>query len=421
MHIGKIFYNNQKEGISLKTLAIAGTFDTKGIEYKYAKKIAETIGLKTLTIHTGIFAPAFSPDVSNKEVAAAAGYDIQAIAARKDRALATEAMSNGMKKIVPLLYEQKKFDGIISFGGSGGTSLVTPAMRRLPIGVPKVMVSTMVSGNVSQYVGTSDIVMIPSIVDVAGLNKISKTIFKNAIFAISGMLTAGNKLPADPPDTKPLIAATMFGVTTPCIDQAKNYLEKAGYEVLVFHATGTGGKTMESLINQGFFKGVLDLTTTEWCDQIAGGVLAAGEHRCEAAIKNKIPQVISVGALDMVNFGPIDTVPPQYRNRSLYKHNPTVTLMRTTAEENIAIAKKLAEKLNSAATKTILMLPLRGVSAIDAAGQPFYGPSEDKALFTTLEREISNPHVKFLKMDNNINDKVFAETAAQNLIDLLNA
>lgn len=403
----------------MKTLAIAGTFDTKGKEFAYVKEIAQAIGLNTFTIHTGIFEPAFSPDVSNKEVAAAAGYDIEKIAERKDRALATEAMSEGMKKIIPSLYEQKKFDGIISFGGSGGTSLVTPAMQKLPIGVPKVMVSTMASGNVSQYVGTSDIVMMPSIVDVAGLNKVSRIIFKNAIFAINGMLTSGEKLPAEKPDTKPLIAATMFGVTTPCVEFAKDYLEKAGYEVLVFHATGTGGKTMESLINQGFFKGVLDLTTTEWCDQIAGGVLSAGEHRCEAAVKNKIPQVISVGALDMVNFGPIDTVPEKYKDRNLYKHNPSVTLMRTTAAENIAIAKKISEKLNEASTKTILMLPLNGVSAIDAVGQPFYGPEEDKALFDTLEKDITNSNVKLLKLNNNINEQEFAETAAKNLIELI--
>jgi uncharacterized protein (UPF0261 family) len=247
----------------MKTIAIAGTFDTKGDEYKYVKELVEKLGLNTLMIHTGVFEPKFIPDISNKEVAAAAGYDIDQIIKKKDRALATEKLSEGMKKIVPELYKDGKFDGILSFGGSGGTSMVTPAMRSLPIGVPKVMVSTMASGNVSQYVGTSDIVMMPSIVDVAGLNKISKTIFKNAVLAICGMVKMKNDLVEDIEDKHPLVAATMFGVTTKCVTYAKNYLENRGYEVLVFHATGTGGRTMESLINAGFFKGVLDLTTTE--------------------------------------------------------------------------------------------------------------------------------------------------------------
>ena len=222
-----------------------------------------------------------------------------------------------MRVIVPKLYKEGRFDGILSFGGSGGTSLVTPAMRALPIGVPKLMVSTMASGNVAQYVGTSDIVMMPSIVDVAGLNKISRTIFRNAILAIAGMVGLADQLPEEQEDPKPLIAATMFGVTTPCVDRAKAYLEARGYEVLVFHCTGTGGKTMEALIEAGFFKGVLDLTTTEWCDEVVGGVLSAGPTRCEAAIKTGTPQVVSVGALDMVNFGPFDTVPDQYSSRNL--------------------------------------------------------------------------------------------------------
>ena len=242
----------------MKTIAIAGTFDTKGNEYAYVKSLVEELGLGTFMIHTGVFEPVFAPDVTNKEVAAAAGYDIEQIVERKDRAMATEALSKGMEILVPKLYEEGKFDGILSFGGSGGTSMVTPAMRALPIGVPKVMVSTMASGNVEQYVGTSDIIMMPSIVDVAGLNQISKTIFKNAVMAIAGMVSMKDQMKPETGESKPLIAATMFGVTTPCVDKAKSYLEECGYEVLVFHATGTGGKTMESLISAGFFKGVLD-------------------------------------------------------------------------------------------------------------------------------------------------------------------
>lgn len=403
----------------MKTIAIAGTFDTKGAEFLYVKGLAKALGLNTLMIHTGIFEPDFTADVSNEEVAAAAGYDIKKIAERRDRAMATEALANGMRVIVPKLYKEGRFDGILSFGGSGGTSLVTPAMRALPIGVPKLMVSTMASGNVAQYVGTSDIVMMPSIVDVAGLNKISRTIFRNAILAIAGMVGLADQLPEEQEDPRPLIAATMFGVTTPCVDRAKAYLEARGYEVLVFHCTGTGGKTMEALIEAGFFKGVLDLTTTEWCDEVVGGVLSAGSTRCEAAIKTGTPQVVSVGALDMVNFGPFDTVPDQYSSRNLYKHNPTVTLMRTSVSENVKIAEKLAEKWNSAERKMTLMLPLKGVSMIDAEGQPFYGFDEDVALFETLKKGITNPNVEIVEMENHINDAEFAEEAASRLISLI--
>lgn len=403
----------------MKTIAIAGTFDTKGLEYNYVKGLIESLGLKTLTIHTGVFEPYFTPDVSNAEVAEAAGFDIKAIIERKDRAMATEALSKGMEKILPRLYKEKRFDGVISFGGSGGTSLVTPAMRALPIGVPKLMVSTMASGDVSPYVGTSDIVMMPSIVDVAGLNKISKTIFKNACLAIAGMVKMQDELPEEKEETKPLIAATMFGVTTPCVNKAKEYLEEKGYEVLVFHATGTGGKTMESLVNAGFIKGVLDLTTTEWCDELFEGVLNAGEKRLDAAIEKELPEVVSVGALDMVNFGAVDTLPERCSGRNLYKHNPMVTLMRTTAEENRQLAEKIAEKLNAAKREIALMLPLKGVSAIDCEGQPFYGPEEDEVLFATLKEKISNEKVQIIEMDNNINDAEFALAAAKKLLELI--
>ncbi|MCI8326436.1 MAG: UPF0261 family protein [Lachnospiraceae bacterium] len=403
----------------MKTIAIAGTFDTKGTEFLYVKQLMEKIGITPYMIHTGVFAPTFEVDVTNAEVASAAGYDIAKIVERKDRAMATEALSKGMEILVPKLYQEGKFDGIISFGGSGGTSLVTPAMRALPIGVPKLMVSTMASGNVSQYVGTSDIVMMPSIVDVAGLNKISKTIFKNAVLAIAGMVGAADKLKEEQDDSKPMVAATMFGVTTPCVDQAKAYLEERGYEVLVFHATGTGGKTMETLVNAGFFEGVLDLTTTEWCDEIVGGVLAAGSARCEAAVKCEVPQVVSVGACDMVNFGPIDTVPKQFSERNLYKHNPTVTLMRTTVSENQEIGSMLASKWNEAKTNMTVLLPEKGVSMIDADGQPFDGPEERKSLFRAIREGIDNQYVEILDMDCNINDKEFAETAAQKLVDLM--
>ncbi|MBR7795026.1 MAG: Tm-1-like ATP-binding domain-containing protein [Bacillota bacterium] len=401
-----------------KTIALAGTFDSKGKEFQYVKELIESLGFQTLTIHTGVFDPVFPPDVSNTEVFVAAGEDKQQIVAAKDRAHATLVLSKGMELLLPKLYDEGKFDGILSFGGTGGTSIVTPGMRALPIGVPKVMVSTVASGNTEPYVGTSDIMMYPSIVDVAGLNSISTKIFTNAVFAIAGMLTYENKTTIE---KKPLIAATMFGLTTPCINYAKAYLEKQGYETLIFHATGVGGRTMENLIENGFIKGVLDLTTTEWADELFGGVLAAGPHRLEAAAKHRIPQVVSVGAMDMVNFGPYDTVPKHYAGRNFYRHNPTVTLMRTSVEENKQIGEAIAAKLNKAEGDTALILPLKGLSGLDVKGQDFYGPEEDTMLFDTLKEKVDRSKVQLIELDNVINDKAFAEAAAEKLIQLMEA
>ncbi|MGM8212890.1 Tm-1-like ATP-binding domain-containing protein [Virgibacillus sp. W0430] len=401
-----------------KTIALAGTFDTKGEEFLYVKKLIESIGLRTFTIHTGVFTPMFTPDVSNAEVFQAAGEDVERIVKQKDRANATEVLANGMEVLLPQLYEAGKFDGILSFGGTGGTSIVTSGMRALPIGVPKVMVSTVASGNTEPYIGTSDIMMIPSIVDVAGLNLISTKIFTNAVFAISGMLHFENNTKIE---KKPLIAASMFGVTTPCVQHAKQYLEKQGYEVLVFHATGIGGRTMEHLIENGFIDGVLDITTTEWADELFDGVLNAGPNRLEAAAKQKIPQVVSVGALDMVNFGPRHTVPNKYEERKFYQHNPTVTLMRTTVEENKQMGEVIAEKLNMASGYTALMLPLQGVSGLDVEGQLFYGPTEDQMLFDTLRENVLADNVEIVELAMDINDQAFAEAAAKKLLELIDA
>lgn len=400
----------------MKTVAVLGTFDTKGKELKFIKECIEEHGLKTLCINTGVFEPVVEPDISSAEVAAAVGADINAIVKKRDRATATEVLAKGTEKLIPQLYAEGKFDGIISIGGSGGTSLATPAMRQLPLGVPKVMVSTMASGDVSPYVGTSDIVMIPSVVDAEGLNDISKVIFSNAANAVVGMVQNRKEIESD---GKPLLAATMFGVTTPCVKAAEDYLHEQGYDVLVFHATGTGGKCMEALIDQGFIKGVLDLTTTEWCDEVVGGVLNAGPDRLTAAGKNGIPQVVSVGALDMVNFGPMDTVPAQFKDRNLYKHNPTVTLMRTTADELKSIGHEIATRLADATGKNTLMLPLKGVSMIDVEGQPFYDAEADKVLFDTLRTELADSNVEIVELDTDINDKEFAVAAAKKLISLL--
>ena len=400
----------------MKTVAIIGTFDTKGEEFAYVQERFQELGIETLTIHCGVFDPLTMPDVTNTEVAAAVDIDMSVIVEKKDRAFATETMARGIEKLLPSLYANGRFDGVFSMGGSGGTSIATAGMRKLPIGVPKVMVSTMASGDVAPYVGTSDIAMFPSIVDVEGINSFSTTIFNNAINAMTGMLEHARPKEED---AKPLVAATMFGVTTPAVQKAQAYLKDHGYEVLVFHATGTGGKCMEALVNGGFIKGVLDLTTTEWCDEIVGGVLAAGPERCEAAALNGVPTVISVGAIDMVNFGPWDTVPEQFKERNLYKHNPTVTLMRTTIEENKKIGEALASKINLSTGPCVCMLPLKGVSMIDAEGQPFWGRREDFELFETLKNNISPDKATIIEMDAHINDDEFAVAAAQKLIDLM--
>lgn len=404
-----------------KIIAIAGTFDSKAKEFQFIRDMIHQLGYKTLLIHTGVFPTQIPVDIDNTEVVACAGFDISQIATKKDRAMATEALSKGVEKLLPKLYNEGKFHGIISMGGSGGTSIVAPGMRLLPIGVPKVIVSTMASGNVEQYIGTSDIILMPSIVDVAGLNSISILIFTNAVCALIGMLTIKDQIATPSYEKKPTIAATMFGVTTPCIDIAKEYLENNGFNVLVFHATGTGGKAMENLIDGGFIDGVLDITTTEWCDEIVGGVLGAGPHRLEAASRKGIPQVVSVGAVDMVNFGPIDTIPKEFQGRNLYQHNPTVTLMRTTVEENRQIGDKIAEKLNLSHKNTALFLPLKGVSMIDVEGQAFYGKEEDEALFSILRKKIDKDKVTIYELDCNINDSEFALAAAQKLIDMINS
>lgn len=399
-----------------KTIAIAGTFDSKAEEFLYLKESIEKQGVATLMIHTGVFEPKFTPDISNHEVASAVGGDIDAIAEERNRGEGTKLMAQGLEKLLPRLYEAGRFDGVISAGGSGGTSIVTPAMRALPIGVPKIMISTVAGGDVSVYVGASDILMMPSIVDVAGLNAISRKIFTNACLAITGMVTGEAERAAEHKST---IATSMFGVTTPCVEHARKVLEEKGYEVLVFHATGTGGKTMEKLVEDGLIDGVLDLTTTEWCDQLFGGNMAGGDHRLEAAVKQGVPQVVSVGALDMINFGPPETVPEKYADRKFYYHNPTVTLMRTTKENNETIGKVIAEKLNNATSEMVLLLPERGVSALDAEGQDFHDPEADTALFKALKAGLNNPLVRIEDLDLHLNDEAFAEEAVRQLLKLM--
>ena len=400
-----------------KKLVIVGTLDTKGVEFKFIRDIANREGVQTLVINTGIVGePYFKPDYSSEQVAEYAGETLEALRQKADRGYAISAIMQGAAKLVLELYAQGKVAGIISLGGSAGTTIAAHVMQALPIGLPKLIVSTVASGDTRPYIKEKDITMMYSVVDISGINSISNKILTNATYAILGMLKAKYQ---ELKTKKPLIAASMFGVTTPCVTVARDYLENKGYEVLVFHATGAGGMAMESLIQAGFIKGVLDVTTTELADELVGGVLTAGPERLEMAAKKGIPQVVSVGALDMVNFGPIETVPEKFQGRNLYKHNATITLMRTTLEENQALGKIIAEKLNKTTGKTAVYLPLKGVSLIDTAGQVFYGPQEDQMLFTTLKNNLNLDLVEVQELDMEINDPEFALAMAKKLVAMI--
>jgi uncharacterized protein (UPF0261 family) len=399
------------------SIALVGTLDTKGPEYAFLRDRLRASGLEVLVIDAGVREPAgIRPDVDRADVAAAAGADVAELAARGDRGAAVEAMSAGAEAVVVRLYDEGRIDGVLALGGSGGSSIATRAMRALPVGVPKLMVSTLASGDTRPYVGAVDVTMMYSVVDISGVNRISARIMANAAGAMAGMVRAS----VPPLESKPLVAATMFGVTTPCVTEARERLEELGYEVLVFHATGTGGQSMEALVRGGYLAGVLDVTTTELADELVGGVLSAGPERLTAAGAAGVPQVVSLGALDMVNFGPRDTVPPRFGGRTLYVHNPTVTLMRTTPQECRELGREIGRKLSEAAGPTALFVPLRGVSMIAVDGQPFHDAEADDALLEGL-RETLAPHVEVHECDDEINDPVFAQAMADRLHELIGA
>jgi uncharacterized protein (UPF0261 family) len=401
-----------------KTIALIGTFDTKGEEFSFLRDRIESAGLRTLMIDVGVLAsPPFAADISQAEVAEAANEDLAALQKERDRGRSVTAMALGAAVIVARLHAQGAIHGVAALGGSAGTTIATAAMRVLPYGFPKLMVSTVAAGDTKPYVGTKDICMMPSVLDISGLNHVSRRILNNAAGAICGMVAAE---PARSFDDKPVIAATMFGVTTPCVTAARRVIEERGYEVLVFHATGTGGQAMEQLIEDGAIQAVLDLTTTELADELAGGVMSAGPHRLEAAGRKGIPLLVCPGAIDMVNFGPVETVPVQFQSRQLYVHNPTVTLMRTTPEECAEIGRITATRLNRASGPVTVLIPLQGVSAIDKPGGPFYSPEAlnayCRAVKTTLRSEI-----KLVEVDAHINDESFARAAADLLLESLGA
>jgi uncharacterized protein (UPF0261 family) len=395
-------------------IALIGTLDTKGDEVLFLKQILSALGCEAVVIDVGVQGgPPFQPHVTREKIAAEAGARIDDLAARGDRGLAIETMGLGLAAWCRSRFSS--ISGVLAIGGSAGTSIATAGMRELPTGVPKLMVSTMASGNTRPYVGTSDIAMLYPVADFTGLNRLTRMVLTNAATAIAGMCCL--RLPqSDTESSLPIVAATMFGVTTPCVNRIRALLENAGFEVLAFHATGTGGQAMEQLIKDGFIHAVADITTTELADELVGGVLSAGPHRLEAAGIAGLPQVISVGALDMVNFGTPDSVPHRFHGRMFYQHNPSVTLMRTTKEEAVTLGRMVAEKANASRGDVAILLPLRGISAIDAAGQPFYDPEADGAMFDAIR---STARVKLIEMDAHINDPEFATRAASELIDMV--
>jgi uncharacterized protein (UPF0261 family) len=396
-------------------VALLGTLDTKGAEYAFVRDRLVELGVEPLLVDVGVHAPvAVVPDVPRQEVARAAGADVEELAAQGDRGAAVEAMGAGAEAVVTRLYGEGRIDGLLALGGSGGSSIATRAMRALPVGVPKLMLSTLASGDTRPYVGAVDVTMMYSVVDISGVNRFSARIMANAAGSIAGMV--GVEVPRLP--EKPLVAATMFGVTTPCVTAARERLEDLGYEVLVFHATGTGGQSMEALARGGFLAGVLDATTTELADELVGGVLSAGPDRLTAAGEARVPQVVSLGALDMVNFGPRATVPAPFEGRKLYVHNPTVTLMRTTPEECRELGRTIGRKLSAAAGPTVLFVPLGGVSTISIAGQPFHDAEADDALRAGLA-ETLDPSVEVQERDEDINDPGFAVAMADRLHELI--
>jgi uncharacterized protein (UPF0261 family) len=403
----------------MATVVLLGTLDTKGREYAFVRDRLREAGIDVLLVDTGVLGePLVAPDIHREEVARAAGADHADLVRDADRGHAMDVMGRGAAAVLTRLHGEGRVDGVAAIGGSGNSSVAARAMRELPVGVPKLIVSTVASGDTRPYVGAVDITMTYSVVDISGINQISARILTNAAGAIAGMATA--RVP-EATGERPLVGATMFGVTTPCVTHARERLEELGYEVLVFHATGTGGQSFEALATGGYLVGALDATTTELADELVGGVLSAGPDRLRGVGRAAIPQVVSLGALDMVNFGPRDTVPERFEDRNLYVHNPTITLMRTTPEEMAELGRRIAERLNGTMGPTVLFVPLRGVSAIDVDGQPFRDAEADEALFAAVREGIDTSKVELVEVDADVNDPAFATAMADRLHELIGA
>lgn len=397
-----------------KTIAVIGALDTKGNEFLFVKKEIEKRGHTALVINVGIVKdPGFEPEVPADEVAKASGSSLAVLREKSDRGLAIETMSRGIAKVMVDLHAADQIQAVISMGGSAGTEIGTAAMRALPLGVPKVMVSTLASGDTKPYVGTRDIVMVPSIVDVAGINRISARAYANAVGAVIGMV----ETPAPDIEEKPLLAASMFGNTTPVVNRCRETMEKHGYEVLIFHAVGNM-ETLEQLVKEDYIAGVLDITTTEWADEIAGGVLSAGAGRLDVVADRGVPQVVAPGCLDMVNFWAKETVPDKYDGRLFNEWAPNVTLMRTNEDENEEMGRVLAQKANRSKGPVAFFLPLKGVSMLDAPGKEFWWPEANRALFDSIKKHLE-PHIPVYELDNNINDDEFADAVTEKMLEFL--
>lgn len=402
-----------------KPILIIGTFDTKGAEYAFLREQIIALGTEVLTVNVGVLGSSdlFPVDIETDEVVRETGADLASLRQEHDRGKAIKIVCHAAAAIVSRLYDEGQFAGIIGMGGSGGSTIVTSAMRALPYGVPKICVSTVAGGDTSPYVGAKDVTMIPAITDVAGVNRISRTIFTRAAGAVVGMVAA---VPPTAADDRPIIVASMFGNTTECVDACREKLTRTGYEVLVFHATGNGGQTMESLIDEGMADACLDITTTEWADEICGGMLSAGDDRLSAAGRAGIPHLIVPGCVDMANFGPMHTVPQQFKDagRLFYEWNPSVTLMRTNVEENRRLGEIFAGKANAATGPVAILLPLRGVSILDGDGQRFCDRQADRAMFKAI-RDHADPQLPILEVDANINDTAFSDRAVEVMLDLI--
>jgi uncharacterized protein (UPF0261 family) len=415
----------------MPTVVLIGTLDTKGLEFDFIRKRLKNEGVSVILVDAGVLgSPSndrlrlrIKPDISREQVAQAVGADVKVLADAGDRGAAVMTMARGAAEITRRLFAEKKLHGVMGMGGSGNSSIAAAAAQALPVGVPKLIVSTLASGDTRPYVGASDVTMMYSVVDIAGINRVSERILSNAAAAIAGMAksyAASRRKRSRASVGKPLIGATMFGVTTPCVNTARAWLEERGYEVLVFHSTGTGGQSMEALVKGGFLAGVLDVTTTELADELVGGVLSAGPERLEAAGAMSLPQVVSLGALDMVNFGPLETVPEKFRGRNLYKHNATVTLMRTTPEENAELGRVIARKLNRATGPVAVFIPTKGVSMIDAVGKPFHDPEAGAALIRELKANLRKG-IMVKEMATDINDPKFARAMARELDKMISS
>ncbi|WNR46046.1 Tm-1-like ATP-binding domain-containing protein [Paenibacillus roseipurpureus] len=397
---------------------LIGALDTKGIEFRFVKEGLERLGIPTLIIDVGVLdTPLFEPDIRAEEVAVAAGTTLEQLRQINDRGKAVTAMAEGAFQILKRLVSERRVGGVFGMGGTAGTTVGAAAMKAVPIGIPKLLVSTVASGNTRPYVGVKDVTMMYSVVDIAGINKLSRRILSNAVYALAGMV---KEIQAESSiqEERVTLGMTMFGVTTPCVTRVREILETRGYDLLVFHATGAGGMAMEELIDAGYIKGVLDITTTELADELVGGIFSAGPHRLEAGARADIPQVVSVGAMDMVNFGQTETIPAQFKDRQFYQHNPTTTLMRTTEEENRRLGTILAEKLNQASNKTVVIFPKGGVSLLDLPSKAFHGPEQREALYSSLKSTLK-PEIPFIETDFDINDPSVATLIATTMIRLM--